>query len=107
MAIRQETYTIYVKPFIDIEAGGNPVKIFAEQNTPLYAKNPISSTGANPITHMEIKKEPTDEFWQAYYTSNSYEQIRVKYKELLNDIGEEYIRVEKNVFIDFNIVPNS
>lgn len=105
MAIRQEKYTIYTRPYIKSRLGQVQVNIYADKNTDFFTDNPLS-TGVG-CTHLQIAKKEGEECWVSFYSSNSLEKIRGKYKELIENLGEGYVKVEKNVPIDTIITPKS
>lgn len=107
MAIRQEEYTIYIKPYIISRLGQNDVKIYLDKNADLYTDDPTIANGSNTERHKKLTKKDGEEYWGSFFSSNSLEQVRIKYKKLLEDIGEEYIKVEKNIPIDILIKPFS
>ena len=102
MAIRQEKYVIYVRPHIKTTYDNVPVTIFADSSTSLFIIDPKSDADC---PHISLQKKPDEEFWIAYYYDNSLDKIRVKYKELIDDLGEEYVKVQKNVPTDTLIKP--
>ena len=104
MAIRQEVYTIYVVPHIKTTFGETPITVFSDKDTSIYIKDP-RLTGNCP--HILLPKKPDEQFWIAYYWDNSLDKIRVIYKKLIEDLGEDYVKVEKNVPIDTLIKPYS
>lgn len=108
MAIRQEIYTIYVQPSLKIKNGSKDkdIPIYLGKDAEIYMRNTFI-TGTNQPAYAKIAGENTNGIWKAVFSSNSYAQIRVKYKELLKTMGKEYIRVEKKVPIDTLVIPNS
>lgn len=107
MAIRQENYTIYVQPALKVKNGSNDkeIPIYLGKDAKIFMKNTFIQQG-QPV-YVEVESENAYGIWKSVFSSNSYEQIRVKYKGLLKTMGKECIRVEKNVPTDTLIIPNS
>lgn len=105
MAIRQEQYTIYIKPYIETTVDSINTKIFLSSNSSLYIANSTSESSSCKHS-LSLKKKDTDgEFWVSCYSSNSLDKTRVKYKELLNEVGQENLYVGKSVPEDIIVTP--
>lgn len=104
MAIRQEEYTIYVRPHISKTINGEKVSIFADKKTELYTRNP-QAVPSDPCPYIPLVRNAEDDYWVGHFTSNSLEQIRAKYNELIETIGEENIKVGKQVPMGYIVVP--
>lgn len=105
MAIRQRKYNIFIRPFIKANYGRVPVKIFAENDTPIYVNKPTPPTGGGCNTTLLNKDNDNTEYWTLYFTSNSYEQTHKKYTELLDEIGDDKIRMSSSVPFDIITAP--
>lgn len=109
MAIRQREYRIFTRPFISVRYGSADVKIFADNNTPLFVTNPkppINSGGG--CTTLPLNKNGDEtEYWTLYFSSNSYEQVQKVYNELLEDVGDDKIRMSSSVPFDIITTPRN
>lgn len=106
MAIRQRKYSIFTRPFIDARYGNSTVKIFADKNTQIFVTNPKPPENSRGCTNLPLNKEQEDsEYWTLFFSSNSYEQIHAVYTKLLEDIGDDNIRISSTVPFDIITTP--
>ena len=106
MAIRQRKYNLWTRPFIKARIGDTEVKIFADNKTPIYVTNPSPPDKAQGCTNLPLNKMGEDnEYWMLYFSSNSYEQIHAKYTELLEEIGDDQIRMTSTAPFDIITTP--
>ncbi len=105
MAIRQRKYNLFVRPFIKTKYGGTDVSIFAEDETIIYVDNPNPPSGATGCTHIKLNKTEETSYWTLYFSSNSYEQVRTKYRELLEEIGDDNIYMSHTAPFDIIATP--
>ncbi len=106
MAIRQEEYWIYSRVNFNI---GQGLKIYADKKTKYYMPNPLISTSGNGCNLTLIEQSEGDDsgLWELIFKSSSIEQTRAKYKELLQTIGQDYLKVEKRIPKDIMVTPIS
>lgn len=108
MAIRQEQYTIYIRPYAEFSAGSKKIPIYIKKDMNVYMHDPLVKSNNNFVDpHKQVSGADNNGVWLMIYSSNSFEQIRTKYKRLLDSIGSEHIKVEKRVPIDIVITPMS
>lgn len=102
MAIRQETYIIYIRPHIEITVGSSKSKLFVKDGIAML--DPLAGS-ANKCPYIPIFSVEGTGVWLKSFESTSLDKIRVQYKRLLEKFGKAYIRVEKVVPVDTLITP--
>lgn len=105
MAIRQEEFQIWRRA--NLKIGQNTI-VYLGKDTEFFMQNPLHSTQGG-CDQLKIEKiddiEESGGLWEMVFTSNSIDKTRAKYKELLQKIGQEYLRVEKKIPKDILITP--
>ena len=107
MAIRQEEYWIYSR--VNFTVAGN-LKIYADKKTKYYMPNPLIKDSQGGCNHSLIEQNNDGDdsgLWELVFKSSSIEQTRAKYKELLQTIGQDYLKVEKRIPKDIMVTPIS
>ena len=103
MAIRQEKYVIYVRPHILV----NKVPVYFNEKLVTYMLNPFADPDAD-CKHLKTEQAPiNDGIWLQIFETGSLNKAQVKIKELIQTIGSEYMKVEKEVPMDALITPIS
>ena len=104
MAIRQEEYQIWARA--SFKFGGN-LKIYADKNSDFFMPNPFIDTKNGGCNHQKIETKEAEEkgIWELVFVSSSIDKARAKYKELLQDIGQAYLKVEKKIPKDIIVTP--
>ncbi|MFR4987445.1 MAG: hypothetical protein ACLUCH_08640 [Lachnospirales bacterium] len=105
MAIRQEQYAIYVRPYVEVSS---KINIFLDKGMAIYMPDPLQKIQGSTCNHKKIEGANTENgIWFLVFESMSLDKIRAKYKELIETIGKDYIKVEKKVPMDALITPIS
>ena len=103
MAIRQEEYQIWRRANFKVDS---KTIIYADKKSDFFMANPLyQGEGCNQAKIEKIDEVEDGGIWELVFTSSSIEKARAKYKELLQDIGQAYLRVEKKIPKDILITP--
>lgn len=102
MALKQNTYMLFGTPYIESTYSGEKVKVFAKEDEKFYIINPSASSGEQ---HTQIKLTDGQTIKVGNFSDISYDTILVKYKELIKEIGKDYVQVHRIVDISTIITP--
>ena len=106
MAIRQEEYQILARGSFKF----GQLTLYADSKSDYFMANPlIKVEGGKGCNHQKIESLSEDKedkgVWELVFASNSIDKTRAKYKELLQNIGQTYLKVERKIPKDILVTP--
>ena len=114
MALRQREWSILIRPYY-VDSRKN---VTYYDKVPKAAKVADFGDGQTPDTPVALKGNaegmeigstlPIDEGgWVVWYVTTSFPKLREKYKECLNTVPKQYIRVMEMIPVDTMVTPIS